>query len=81
MPGQGKTQEELDALKAQGQGHKPTEEEKLAHRTVHAEKATVKFGNNEEEVDIVTETNPNTTNGYDVKVHLPFCPISSVTNE
>ena len=79
MPGKGLTQEELDALKAQGQANKPTEEEKLARKTIHAEQGKIKYGGVEEDVDIITETEPNASGGYDVKVHVPFCPISSVT--
>ena len=74
-------EKELKDLKDKAQKEKPTEEEKKAKKTIHAEKATVKFGNTVEEVDIITVTDPNAAGGYDTMVHLPFCPISSVTQQ
>lgn len=71
----------LKDLKDKAQKEKPTEEEKKAKKTIHAEKGTVRYGGTVEEVDIITTTDPNASGGYDVKVHVPFCPITSVTNE
>jgi len=86
MPGQGQQakddhQKKLDELKAGAQSKRPTENEKKDHATIYAQKGKIKFGEVEEEVDIITVTEPNATGGYDVKVHLPFCPITSVTNQ
>lgn len=63
------------------QANKPTEQQKLNGKTRHKEKGKVMFGPVEEEVDIETFTEPNGSGGYDVIVMLPFCPISSVTNQ
>ena len=73
--------DKLKELKDKAEKDKPSEADKLARKTIHAEKGKIMFGNVEEEVDIITETDPNATGGYDVKVHLPFCPITSVTNQ
>ena len=73
--------DKLKELKDKAEKDKPSEADKLARKTIHAEKGKIMFGSVEEEVDIITETDPNATGGYDVKVHLPFCPIASVTNQ
>ena len=73
--------DKLKELKDKAEKDKPSEADKLARKTIHAEKGKIMFGSVEEEVDIITETDPNATGGYDVKVHLPFCPITSVTNQ
>ena len=76
-----KTEEEkMKDLKDKAQKDKPTEEEKKDHKTIHASKAKIRFGGVEEEVDIITETDPNANGGYDTKVHLPRCSISAVKN-
>ena len=59
---------------------KPTEKEKKEKKTSHQTKGKIKFGNTEMEVDILTETEPNASGGYDTKVHLPRCPIAAVKN-
>ena len=74
-------EDKLKDLKDKAEKTKPTEEDKLARKTIHAEKAKIKYGGVEEEVDIITETDPNASGGYDTRVHLPFCPISSVVNQ
>ena len=73
--------DKLKELKDKAEKDKPSEADKLARKTIHAEKGKIMFGSVEEEVDIITETDPNATGGYDVNIHLPFCPIASVTNQ
>ena len=67
-------------LKDKAQKDKPTEQDKKDKKTIHATKGKIKFGDVEEDVDIITETEPNANGGYDTKVHLPRCPISAVKN-
>jgi len=59
---------------------KPTEKEKKEKKTSHTTKGKIKFGKEEVEIDILTETTPNASGGYDTKVHLPRCPIAAVKN-
>lgn len=68
-------------LKDKAQKDKPTEDEKKTKKTVHVEKGKIMYGSVAQDVDIITETEPNAGGGYDVKVHLPRCPIGSVTNK
>jgi len=74
-------EEKLKDLKEKAQKEKPTEEEKKAKKTIYAQKGKVYYGSVEEEVDIITTTDPNASGGYDATVHVPFCPVTSVTNE
>ena len=60
---------------------KPTEKDKKEKKTKDTSKAKIKVGDEEVEVDIVTETTPNASGGYDTVVNLPFCPISAVKNQ
>jgi len=59
---------------------KATEQDKKDKKTKETSKAKIKFGDQELDVDIVTETTPNAAGGYDTVVNLPFCPIAAVKN-
>ena len=59
----------------------PTENEKKTKKTKTKYKGEVMFGNKKEKVDLIVETTPNATAGYDVVVNLPICPIASVNNK
>ena len=56
---------------------KPTEKDKKEKKTSHISKGKINVGGVEQEVDITTETTPNTSGGYDTVVMLPECPIAA----
>jgi len=58
----------------------PTEQEKLDNPTNHTCMGTIVYGGVENECEIVVDTTPNGSNGYDVVVTLPQCPITAVEN-
>ena len=50
---------------------KPTEAEKLSKKTTHKHKGKLRIGGKEHDMEITTETTPNTAGGYDTVVKLP----------
>ena len=61
---------------------KPTEAEKLTKKTVHKHQGKLRIGNVETDMEITTETTPNTSGGYDTVVKLPNAiPLKGQANQ
>ena len=59
---------------------RPTEQEKLAAPTSEVTKGAMHVKGERVDIDIVVETKPNASGGYDTKLNIPVSPLGSKTN-